>query len=66
MIDIDEMEKAIEEARLTIKRADWTVAKMLNICRGRLKNANAASSVLNDLKRELKAWDMNRKKWNKY
>lgn len=62
-MNFDEMNAAVNQARSTISLADEFVGRMARLILGRLRRANVAPHVLNELKRELQSWDMHRKCW---
>ncbi len=59
----DAMRRALDEARNTISAADNAADAMAKMLRGRLRHVN--SWVLEDLKRELRDFNMHTKEWKK-
>ena len=62
-LDFDVMNAGIEDAKLTLQRADRVTGTMASIIRGRLRQGNIPSYVLADLKRELNNYNMHTGKW---
>ena len=60
---ITEMEQALEDARITMARADAVAGQLARILRGRLRNANIPSYILKDLKKELANFNMHTGEW---
>jgi len=55
------MREAVSEARQTMRAADQQASAMASILRGRLRHV--PNYVLDDLKRELRDYNMNTGKW---
>ncbi len=65
-MDIREMQQAVDEAAVTIRRADSLVPQMLRLCRGRLRNVSpdyGNHRVLADLKKELRDFNLTTLQW---
>lgn len=60
---IDDMLKAVIDARRVQRQADQQVGDMLRICHGRLRNANVPAHVLADMKRELRDFNAHTGSW---
>ncbi len=57
----DQMEIAMSEARAAMAAADKCANQMARMLRGRLSNVDGY--VLNQLKHELRDWNMHTKEW---
>lgn len=62
-MDINQMAQALEEARITLARADRVAGQLANMLRGRLRSGNIPSYVLKDLKKELANYNMHTGEW---
>lgn len=60
---ITEMEQALEEARITLARADRVAGQMARMLRGRLRSADIPAYILKDLKKELAKFNMHTGAW---
>ncbi len=58
-----EMDDAIRDARATVERADLFVGQMAKIISGRLRTGSIGWNTLDELKRELRNWNMHTGKW---
>lgn len=57
----NDIEETVEEARRTLRNADWLAEKIANHLVGRLKHVNGR--VLKQLKRELKDFNAKTEEW---
>ena len=55
--------KAVDDAKLTIKTADTAVGNMAKMIVGRLRVSGVSHSVLCDLKRELRDYNIQTRRW---
>lgn len=62
-MDLNEMERAVNEANATLRKADILAGKMLNIVCGRIRKASVSDWTLCEIKRELKKFNMHTKTW---
>lgn len=58
---LEEMESAIRDAELVLKRADYATSLMARVIRGRLRHADRW--VVADLKRELRDYNIHTSEW---
>jgi glycerol-3-phosphate dehydrogenase len=63
MSSFDDMDSAVAEAHLTIRRADIVLRRTAHMLRGRLEIARVPDAVLADLKKELRRYDMRTGQW---
>ena len=59
----EEMAEAIAEAEMTIRRGDRHVAAMASLVRGRLRSGGVSTWVLEELKRELRDFNIHTGSW---
>jgi hypothetical protein len=64
-MELYDVERAVNEAKQTIRNADKKVSDMADLIKGRLKSANVHSRVLIELKKELADFNMHTKEWSK-
>lgn len=60
----DDLAGAVNDAKVTIRKSDGVVGEMAEIVAGRLRRAGVPSSVLVELKRELRNFDAKKRRWN--
>lgn len=58
-----EMHAAVNEAKATISRADLEVGRMASMIAGRLRNGRVHCGALEELKRELKDYNIHTRSW---
>lgn len=63
MSAFDDMNSAVDEARLTIRRGDTVARQLAGLLAGRLQVADVPPRVLTELKRELRNWGMRSEEW---
>lgn len=59
----DEINKALDEARWLMQRADTVAEKVLPFAVGRLRRLDVNHDTLRSLKRELADWNSHTGKW---
>lgn len=62
-MNFNEMYRAVEDARGTLRAADAYVDKMADLIRGKLRSCGVSVYTLMILKRELQDFDMRNKCW---
>lgn len=61
-MDFDDMSNAVTQAEQQLRLADRFAEKLARLLVGRLRHCNSRS-VLTELKKELRDWDMHRSQW---
>ena len=59
----NELIDAIHDARQTVKMGDEAIQQLASVCVGRLRSAKVSGTVLCELKRELRSFDMVTREW---
>ena len=64
-MNFDQMLEGVIDAEHTIRMADIATRKVAYLIRGRLRSGDVPSSVLEDLKRELRDFNIHTGMWRK-
>ena len=62
-MEIEDMEMAVCNARLTLRNADKQVSEMARLITGRLRKCGVGWSALSELKKELKDFNIHTSTW---
>lgn len=60
---VTEIEYALSDAKDTLTNFNGIIRRMASLMRGKMREAGIPGYVLSDLKRELRDWDMHKKRW---
>ena len=62
-MQFEEFSEAVRQAKATISTADTFIQKMAGMVKGKLQSSRVYSSTLDELKRELRDYDIRTGQW---